>query len=145
LNVGGMLYGTTQYGGGSSACTGGCGTVFAVTPAGEETMLYAFRGGADGANPTAGLIDVGGILYRTTSYGGANNYGTVIHHNPNGAENVLYSLTGGTDGGNPMGRLLKFYGMLYRTTYTGGQSLRHRVFDNHGRCREGDIFLQGRQ
>jgi uncharacterized repeat protein (TIGR03803 family) len=69
LNVGGILYGTTQYGGGSSACTGGCGTVFAVTPAGEKIMLYAFRGGADGANPTAGLIDVGGILYGTSRRG----------------------------------------------------------------------------
>jgi uncharacterized repeat protein (TIGR03803 family) len=120
LNVGGMLYGTTQYGGGSSACSGGCGTVFAVTPAGEEIMLYAFRGGADGANPTAGLIDVGGILYGTTSYGGANNYGTVFTITPGGAENVLYSFTGGNDGGNPMGRLVKFNGMLYGTTYTGG-------------------------
>jgi uncharacterized repeat protein (TIGR03803 family) len=119
LNLGGMLYGTTQYGG-SSACTGGCGTVFAVTPAGEETMLYAFKGGADGANPTAGLINVGGILYGTTSYGGAHNYGTVFTITRDGAEHVLYSFKGGTDGGNPMGRLLKFYGMLYGTTYTGG-------------------------
>jgi uncharacterized repeat protein (TIGR03803 family) len=120
LNVGGILYGTTQNGGGSSACTGGCGTVFAVTPAGGETMLYAFRGGADGANPTAGLIDVGGILYGTTSYGGAHNYGTIFTITPRGTEKVLYSFTGGRDGGNPMGRLLLFYGILYGTTYTGG-------------------------
>lgn len=120
LNVRGVLYGTTQYGGGSAACTGGCGTVFAVTTGGEEIMLYAFRGGADGANPTTGLIDVGGILYGTTSYGGANNYGTVFTITPGGAENVLYSFPGGTDGGNPMGRLVKFNGMLYGTTYTGG-------------------------
>jgi uncharacterized repeat protein (TIGR03803 family) len=119
VNVGGILYGTTQYGGGSSACTGGCGTVFAVTPAGEEIMVHPFRG-ADGANPTAGLIDVGGILYGTTSYGGKYNYGTVFAMTPGGAERVVYSFTGGADGGNPMGRLLNYYGILYGTTYTGG-------------------------
>ena len=35
INVGGTLYGTTEYGGGSNNCSsgpGGCGTVFAVTP-----------------------------------------------------------------------------------------------------------------
>jgi uncharacterized repeat protein (TIGR03803 family) len=120
VTLGGLLYGTTQYGGGSSACTGGCGTVFAVTPSGEQTMLYAFRGGADGANPTAGLIAVGGILYGTTSYGGRYNYGTVFSITSGGVENVLYSFTGGADGGNPMGRLFKLYGRLYGTTYTGG-------------------------
>ncbi len=120
LNVGGLLYGTTQYGG-SSACTGGCGTVFAVATSGVETMLYAFKGGADGANPTAGLINVGGILYGTTYYGGGiNNYGTVFTISPAGVEKVLYSFKGGADGANPMGRLLEFNGTLYGTTYTGG-------------------------
>jgi uncharacterized repeat protein (TIGR03803 family) len=94
--------------------------VFAVTSAGEEIMLYAFRGGADGANPTAGLIDVGGILYGTTSYGGRHNYGTVFTITPDVREKVLYSFTGGMDGGNPMGRLVNYYGVLYGTTYTGG-------------------------
>ena len=95
--------------------------MFAVATPGVETMLYAFKGGADGANPTAGLINVGGILYGTTYYGGGtNNYGTVFTISPAGVEKVLYSFKGGTDGANPMGRLLEFNGTLYGTTYTGG-------------------------
>ncbi len=120
LNVGGTLYGTTKYGGGSTACSGGCGTVFGVTKAGGEAMLYAFKGGADGANPVAGLLDLNGTLYGTTSYGGAKNYGTVFTISPSGSEKVLYSFTGGQDGGTPMGRLLNVRGTLYGTTYTGG-------------------------
>ena len=120
LNIGGTLYGTTQNGGGSSACTGGCGTVFAVTPAGNETVLYAFQGGDDGANPTAGLTNMGGVLYGTTAYGGANKAGTVYTITPDGTETVLYTFTGGADGGNPMGGLVAHKGVLYGTTYSGG-------------------------
>jgi len=47
----GNLYGTTVDGGAL-----GHGTVFEVTPAGTETVLYAFTGGTDGANPVAGLL-----------------------------------------------------------------------------------------
>ena len=70
LYTGGVFYGTTSSGGGSSACTNGCGTVFSITPGGTETVLHAFTGGTDGAGPQAALIDVGGTLYGTTEYGG---------------------------------------------------------------------------
>jgi uncharacterized repeat protein (TIGR03803 family) len=45
----GNLYGTTYQGGGSG-CSGGsgCGTVFKITAAGKETVLYRFTGGTDG-------------------------------------------------------------------------------------------------
>jgi hypothetical protein len=33
----------------------GVGTVFKVTAAGAETLLYSFRGAADGAHPEAGM------------------------------------------------------------------------------------------
>lgn len=122
VNVGGTLYGTTQYGG-STACSGGCGTVFGVTKAGVESMLYQFQGSSDGANPTAGLVDIAGTLYGTTYYGGgANNYGTVFSITPAGVEKVLYAFKGGTDGANPMGGLINYKGELYGTTYTGGAS-----------------------
>jgi uncharacterized repeat protein (TIGR03803 family) len=65
-----VLYGTT-WGGGATNC--GCGTVFAVTPSGSETVLHRFEGGKDGAFPSAGLINVGGILYGTTYAGGGGN------------------------------------------------------------------------
>jgi hypothetical protein len=32
--------------------------------------VYSFQGGADGAYPTGGLIDVAGTLYGTTAGGG---------------------------------------------------------------------------
>jgi uncharacterized repeat protein (TIGR03803 family) len=62
IEVDGKLYGTTYNGGASANCTGGCGTVFAVTVQGDETVVHAFAGGADGANPSAGLIEVGGTF-----------------------------------------------------------------------------------
>ncbi len=47
----GNLYGTTAYGGAFNF-----GTVFKLDTTGQETVLYTFTGGADGAIPLAGLI-----------------------------------------------------------------------------------------
>ena len=76
MDASGNLYGTTSYGGnvnlsycGSSGYSG-CGTVFMLDPNGVETVLHNFNG-ADGANPSAGLIrDGNGDLYGTTVFGG---------------------------------------------------------------------------
>ena len=80
INVNGTLYGTTIYGGGTTQCGSiGCGTVFSVTTAGKEKVLYSFGGrSADGANPYAGLINVNGTLYGTTAAGGTYGSGTVF-------------------------------------------------------------------
>src|ERR1700690_1341255 len=46
-DVAGVLYGTTDYGG-----TKQYGAVFSITQAGDEHVLYSFKGGIDdGANP----------------------------------------------------------------------------------------------
>jgi uncharacterized repeat protein (TIGR03803 family) len=66
----GALYGTTSEGGKGCAVSQGCGTVFKVTIAGEEQVLYAFKGGSDGAFPEAGLETLRDALYGTTSGGG---------------------------------------------------------------------------
>src|SRR5208283_5074601 len=69
----GNLYGTTYLGGDfSGPCAGvGCGVVFKLDPTGKETVLYAFTGGVDGANPNAGLLqDDVGNLYGTASDAG---------------------------------------------------------------------------
>ncbi len=72
LATDGNFYGTTGYGGGSTACTEGCGTVFQITPSGTFTILHSF-GLSDGANPAGGLVQAtNGILYGTTVSGGAN-------------------------------------------------------------------------
>jgi uncharacterized repeat protein (TIGR03803 family) len=74
----GNFYGTTEAGGASNACSGGCGTVFKITPNGTLTTLHSFDS-TDGANPTAGLVQAtNGNFYGTTEGGGANGLGTVF-------------------------------------------------------------------
>lgn len=71
----GALYGTTPEGGGGCSASRGCGTVFRVTTTGIEEVLYAFKGGSDGALPAAALSTLGGVLYGTTSGGGGDSCG----------------------------------------------------------------------
>jgi len=113
----GNLYGTTTEGGPSNL-----GVVYQVDPAGLETVLYAFTGGADGANPQAGLVrDSAGNLFGTTYAGGAADAGVVFEVAASGRETVLYSFTGGADGGNPVAGLFEDpEGNLYGTTTVGG-------------------------
>jgi uncharacterized repeat protein (TIGR03803 family) len=50
---------------------------------GQETVLYSFKGGADGAAPWAGVIrDSAGRLYGTTDLGGKTNSGVVFELKP---------------------------------------------------------------
>jgi uncharacterized repeat protein (TIGR03803 family) len=75
MDPAGNLYGTTLNGGDANCGQGdGCGTVFRVTKNGNETLLYEFVDGSDGAYPRAGLLsDSKGDLYGTTPYGGSYN------------------------------------------------------------------------
>jgi uncharacterized repeat protein (TIGR03803 family) len=126
----GNLYGTTPVGGGSGCTSGtGCGTVFKITSAGNEEVLYSFTGNVDGATPSASLIlDGAGNLYGTTTYGGnvggecpSLGCGVVFKVTPTGEEVVLYRFKGGADGQSPMAPLVADgKGNLYGTTSTGG-------------------------
>jgi uncharacterized repeat protein (TIGR03803 family) len=84
IDVGGVLYGTTSYGGTGQCEEGGynqgCGTVFSIDPGTRtETIVYSFQGNyTDGEYPYAGLINVNGTLYGTTESGGAKNEGTIF-------------------------------------------------------------------
>ncbi|MBV9056805.1 MAG: hypothetical protein JO351_09220 [Candidatus Eremiobacteraeota bacterium] len=124
IDVKGTLYGTTYYGGGSG-CYGGCGTVYSISTAGAEKVLYRFAGGTDGAAPAAGLINVNGTLYGTTTGGGNSNCnggcGTFYSISTRGAEKLRYRFAGGTDGANPT-TLIEMNGALYGTTTGGGGS-----------------------
>jgi len=75
-------YGTTENGGTSTTCDGGCGTVFKITPGGTLKTLYSFcaqSGCTDGGAPVAGLgQDTNGTFYGATWGGGAYGYGTVF-------------------------------------------------------------------
>lgn len=120
----GNLYGTT--GGGGS---GGNGTVFELTPSSGggwvETVIYNFTGGADGADPQAGLTwDAAGNLYGTTFYSG-DGAGVVFELSPSSGgtwtESVLYKFSGGADGSQPRaGVVFDQLGNLYGTTESGG-------------------------
>lgn len=78
----GDLYGTTQNGGGGCKIFPGCGTVFKMTPSGQETVLYGFKGGGDGVNPGSSPIEADGTLRGTTIAGGHFGYGTVYALTP---------------------------------------------------------------
>jgi uncharacterized repeat protein (TIGR03803 family) len=128
LDVHGTLYGTTMEGGGSG-CTRhvGCGTVYTITTAGAEKVLFSFDK-FDGAYPYAGLIKVNGTLYGTTSRGGTGeacggNCGTVYSITTTGTEKVLLDFDGHPYGAFPYARLKDVKGTLYGTTQQGG--LRH--------------------
>lgn len=136
------LYGTTTHGGGSTACYNdeGCGTVYSLSPTGVESVLYAFQGGSDGANPGGLYVDAGGNLWGITGAGGGtgcggSGCGTVFKLSPPASEGApwtesfLYAFgTITQDGTNPSGNLIevavKANGVksdeLIGTTQTGG-------------------------
>lgn len=123
----GNFYGTTYFGGAN-----GFGTVFRITPAGTETILYSFAGGSDGEDPYAGLIQGSdGNFYGTTYQGGAHNFGTIYRITPGGTETVLYAFSGGSsDGANPEAGVIQGSdGNLYGSTYNGGSGGLGTVFE----------------
>jgi uncharacterized repeat protein (TIGR03803 family) len=123
VNVGGELYGTTAVGGTGTECRShfGCGTVFKVSPSGDESVVHSFKDYPDGALPQAGLTDLDGELYGTTDSGGNKRHcGTVFKISPSGEESVIHVFPGSPDGRNPEGSLIKVNGELYGTTEYGG-------------------------
>jgi uncharacterized repeat protein (TIGR03803 family) len=127
----GNIYGTTLTGGNHNY-----GTVFKLTPAGVQTVLYSFTGGTDGAYPAGSLIrDAAGNLYGATGTGGilscnsGTGCGTIFKIDSRGTETVLFSFTGGNGGQFPMGGLVRdSAGNFYGTTDSGGTSNAGTVF-----------------
>jgi uncharacterized repeat protein (TIGR03803 family) len=136
----GNFYGTTFAGGAY-----GFGTVFKITPAGVETVLYSFTAGnacvnnvcsADGGQPSAPLIRGNDGNYYGTTYAGGDTQGsgTVFKITPSGTETMLYSFGGSrfstsTDGGSPIaGLTLGSDGNFYGTTSAGGEYSSGTVF-----------------
>ncbi|MGH9500743.1 MAG: choice-of-anchor tandem repeat GloVer-containing protein [Terriglobales bacterium] len=133
------LYGSTE-GGGNPNCssTDGCGTIFELDKLGHMTILYAFAGPPDGANPWGQLtLDAQGNLYGTTESGGDYNCfptldgcGTVFRLDSAGHEEVLHTFLGyPNDGQYPQSPV--FFDAaknIYGTTYGGGTSGSGTVF-----------------
>jgi uncharacterized repeat protein (TIGR03803 family) len=121
----GNFYGMTEGGG-----TNTDGTVFKITPAGAETVLWSFGSGTDGQEPYGSLIQASdGNFYGLTNEGGANSYGAVFKITLAGVETVLWSFGSGTDGTYPYGSLVQgsdgnFYGM----TCAGGANNYGAIF-----------------
>ncbi len=141
-DMAGNLYGTMKFGG--PICqnpAGSCGLVFKLAPNGDgtwtESVVYAFTGSPDGANPVAGLIfDQAGNLYGTTAFGGEFSCGvsglgcgTVFKVDQTGILTVLHTFSGGADGASPYAGLIRdTAGNLYGTTYLGGRRNGGTVF-----------------
>ncbi len=109
--AGGLLYGTTQWGG-----VGGQGTVFRFDSAsGALSTLHAFSGLHEGTSPFGGLALAGGQLYGVTRQ-------TVFRTDPSsGATTILYTFGEGPLGlSNPTSGLTAAAdGLLYGTTSSG--------------------------
>ncbi len=131
----GNLYGATTAGG-----TYGAGAVYKLDTTGDETLLYSFSGGADGAVPASVVLDSQGNLYGTSGFGGNLNCaggsgcGVIFKLSPQPGgtwkETTLYtfcSLPNCTDGESPgAGPLvLDTTGNLYGTTSRGGSAYRN--------------------
>jgi uncharacterized repeat protein (TIGR03803 family) len=109
----GSFYGTTSSGG----TNGGYGSVFKISTNGALTTLYSFTGTADGANPSAALVQGSdGSFYGTTDHQGTYYFGTVFKISANGVLTTLHAFTGGNDGTGPNGLVQGSDGSFYGTT-----------------------------
>jgi uncharacterized repeat protein (TIGR03803 family) len=123
----GNLYGAAL-GGDNQSCTQimlpwyipGCGVVFKLDPAGNETVLYSFSSGLGGDGPVGVIRDPAGNFYGATEHGGASNWGAVFKLDTAGNETVLGSFTVETDGAEPTGLVQDAAGNFYGSTANGG-------------------------
>lgn len=139
----GNFYGTTYNGGSGGQCpsfTGGCGTIFEITPTGQFATIYNFcsqTNCTDGAFPMGGLVQgVNGNLYGTTvGYSGyptcigesRTGCGSIFEITPAGKFTTLHkfcSVTNCADGyGAFAGLTMANDGNFYGTTAYGGANL----------------------
>ena len=122
----GTFYGSTVLGGDNNN-----GVVYNLKPPATacrnvlcpwtQSVLYPFKGGSDGSQPSGDLIfDQAGNLYGTTEGGGQGNLGTVYSVTPSGFESSLQSFSG-SNGATPFsGVIFDNAGNFYGTTYQGG-------------------------
>jgi uncharacterized protein (TIGR03437 family) len=144
LGSDGNFYGTSADGGPNvSDPLSGAGTVFKVTPAGAETVLYSFSGnGSDGTSANSVILASDGNLYGTTVYGGSGSCeqktgaivlsmgcGTIFKVVSGSSFETLYTFTGASDGAYPKTALVEGPdGNLYGTTSAQGPNGNGTVF-----------------
>ena len=125
LDPAGNVYGATTFGGSNNA-----GVAYRIDRAGNETVLYSFKGGRDGGAPNNLVLDSAGNLYGSTQTGGnlscngGNGCGVIFELSRArpafGAEKVLYTFEGGGNGGIANSVTLGQDGNFYGTTFAGG-------------------------
>jgi uncharacterized repeat protein (TIGR03803 family) len=93
----------------------------------EFNRVYSFTS-SSGVAPRANLTPYGGLLYGTTSGGGAYGAGTVFALSPSGQAEVIHNFAGGSDGSTPVASLIVLGNVLYGTTSVGGSSGAGTVF-----------------
>jgi uncharacterized repeat protein (TIGR03803 family) len=131
----GNMYGTTL-GGGKSHCSGGCGTIFELSPASgggwQYDVIHLFGvdrnfgdGQGLGGSPAGGVVvDSSGNLFGTTSLGTNFQQGTVFELSPDGqggwTGKLLNKLRQSTGGRPHAPLLLDAAGNLYGMTLNAG-------------------------
>jgi uncharacterized repeat protein (TIGR03803 family) len=145
IYMSGKFYGITL--GGGHGARHSHGTVFSVTKAGVETVLYAFCAQPptciDGTGPLPGLINVGGVLYGTTVGGGPTQQGTVFSLTTAGVETTVCSCSldnlinvGGTFYGTGGGGANN-YGAVFSLTTAGVKTVLYSFCQVQPECADG--------
>lgn len=121
IDPAGNIYGLTSSGGIDYN-----GTVFEMSPAGAEKILYSFGNAPDGIDPSWGPIrNSAGNLFGVTINGGDGpcndgtpGCGTVFEVTPEGKETILYNFQAGADGEYPWYVTADSSGNLYGISRT---------------------------
>jgi uncharacterized repeat protein (TIGR03803 family) len=126
LDASGNLYGTASEGGAHSR-----GTIFELAKGSSTITALASFNGANGENPSAGLIMDGlGNLYGTTPFGGASGDGTVFELKKGSSTITKLASFDSSSPGSDTGALcLDKSGNLYGTTRDGGAYGNGTVFE----------------
>lgn len=133
----GSFFGTTQRGG-----TNQDGTIFKVSPTGQEVDVHIFSApgenstNSDGINPSPALVlGPDGNYYGTTQAGGTNGTGTIFQLTPNGNFTTVYTFTAynasseNSDGAMPNSLTLGADGNFYGTCELGGANAEGTFFE----------------
>jgi uncharacterized repeat protein (TIGR03803 family) len=132
LEIGKRLYGATYGGGADNA-----GVVFSMSKkTGQTNVLYSFSSGSGSAEAYGSLIDVDGLAYGTTAFGGKYGDGSIYRVSTNGTAKVLHNFEAGckrrVDGQLPRAPLIDVNGTLYGTTWEGGSDAVCYYFEGSG-------------
>jgi uncharacterized repeat protein (TIGR03803 family) len=116
----GNFYGTTVYGGANNV-----GSVFKVSPAGKESMIYSFGPGStssyDSRGPSPLIADGQGNFYGTTEFAGAYQWGSVFELSTTSGGWQYTDLYSFGNEEEPIGGVVfDKHGNIYGVTYQNG-------------------------